>query len=206
MRWLAEWQLAEPVPVPAEAVATAIAEHEASLIPADIRAVAIELDRLCDTHGTPADWERRVDDYLEAFEDVPLDLIKKACKHGRLEIKFFPKPAELRAAIKADLNERRDALRRLRTAAMKAKPAKHQPEPTRERTPEQLAAAAAAKEQACQALSAGPARAMPRSSDDLRQQNDDSYAAARRRVATGLAGFKRIKRSSQPWGAAEAAR
>lgn len=187
----------------AEVVRQAIAEHEGLLAPADIRAVAIELDRICDAHGTPANWDRRVNDYLEAFEDVPVDLVQKACRWGRLDSTFFPKPAELRKAIMAELNERRDTLRRLRTAAMKAKPAKHQPEPPRERTPAELAAAAAAKEAALQALSAGPARAMPTDRDDLRPVRDDSTAAARRRVAEGLAGFRKVERTAQPWGAAQ---
>ncbi|QCO12869.1 hypothetical protein D9623_33750 (plasmid) [Azospirillum brasilense] len=188
------------MPVPIETVRQAITEHEASLEPADMRVVIVELDKVCAVHGTPAGWDGMVDDYLEAFDGVPFDLVKVACKHARLDLKFFPKPAELRAPIRDELNARRDTLRRLRTAEMKAKPAKHQPEPPRERTPEELAAVAAAKEAALQALSAGPVKAMPAERDDLKPQRDDSTAAARRRVAEGLAGFRKVERTAQPWG------
>ncbi|WP_146255331.1 hypothetical protein [Azospirillum sp. TSA6c] len=191
VRWLENWQPNEAVPVSIETVRNAIAQHEAALMPADIRAVAVELDRVLAVHGTPADWEGKVDDYLEAFEGVPLDLVQKACKNARLNLKFFPKPAELRAPILDELAERRHALRRLRTAEVKAAP--RLPEPPRQRTPEEIAAAAAMVE-AVSKLDAAP-KAMPTDRSDLRPEDDDRRAAILR-VQQETRAFKRIPK---PW-------
>lgn len=161
------------------------------MAPADIRAVAVELDRVLAVHGTPADWEGKVDDYLEAFEGVPFDLVQKACKNARLNLKFFPKPAELRAPILDELAERRHALRRLRTAEVKAAP--RLPEPKRERTPEELAASAAMVEAVSQ-MDIGP-RAMPTERSDLFPDDEDRRAAIRR-VQEMTRSFRKIPK---PW-------
>jgi hypothetical protein len=153
--------------------------------------VAVELDRVLAVHGTPADWEGKVDDYLEAFEDVPLDLVQKACKNARLNLKFFPKPAELRAAILDELAERRHALRRLKTAEVKAAP--RLPEPKRERTPEEIAAAAAMVE-AVSKLDIAP-RAMPTDRSDLKPEDTDHREAVRRVMAETRA-FRKVPK---PW-------
>lgn len=63
--------------------------------------------------GLPERWDEMVDFYLEAFDDVPLDLAEQAFKHARLNCKFFPKPAELREPIKDELVKRQAPVHRL---------------------------------------------------------------------------------------------
>ncbi len=146
--------------------------------------------------------------YRDALSDIPGDILADAVKAtvDRHAYRNLPTPGDIRARAEAEMRERSDRLRRLRTAKMradmdaKARAAEPSDAP-RERTPAELAAAAAAKEAALQALSEGPVKAMPAERDDLRQVRDDSTAAARRRVAEGLAGFRKIERPNTPWSA-----
>ena len=57
-------------------------------------------------YGVPDNWDAIAIFHLEAFEDVPLDLVVRALKTVRRTCRFFPKPAELRGPIKDDLLER----------------------------------------------------------------------------------------------------
>ncbi len=64
--------------------------------------------------GLPDNWDKVAKHYLEAFEDVPLDLVQAALKDVRLTFKFpFPKPADLREPIRQALSERLGTLVRL---------------------------------------------------------------------------------------------
>jgi hypothetical protein len=72
--------------------------------------------------GMPANWSKVAPFYLEAFEDVPVDLVAVALKHVRKHSKFFPKPAELRAPITSELSARKRALTKLRLAKGSIKP------------------------------------------------------------------------------------
>jgi len=146
--------------------------------------------------------------YRDALADIPGDILADAVKTvvDRHTYRNLPTPGDIRVRAETEMRGRNDILRRLRTAKIRADMdargrADEPGDAPRERTPEQLAAAAAAKEAALQALSAGPVRVVPAQRDDL-VQRDDSTAAARRRVAEGLAGFRKIERNAQPWSAA----
>lgn len=78
--------------------------------------------------GLPENWKTVAPFYLEAFEDVPPDLVIKALKSARRNLKFFPKPSELRAPIVGELGERMRALTKLRLAKGSIRP----PSPVRE--------------------------------------------------------------------------
>jgi hypothetical protein len=97
--------------------------------------VAGMLAETLDLYGPlPANWERVGKFYVEAFEDVPADLIGKALKAYRLNPKaFFPKPGELRAQIVDELGARKRALIKLRLAKGSIKaPEQVRPPPTDE--------------------------------------------------------------------------
>lgn len=64
----------------------------------------------------PANWNDVAGFYLEAVADVPADLLALALKRVRMEVKWFPKIPEIRAAIDAELSERKTAAFRLRLA------------------------------------------------------------------------------------------
>jgi uncharacterized protein YceH (UPF0502 family) len=70
--------------------------------------------------GLPANWNDVAGFYLEAVADVPADLLALALKRVRLEVKWFPKIPEIRAAIDAELSERKTAAFRLRLARQAA--------------------------------------------------------------------------------------
>ena len=179
--WLSGWRTEQPVPAPLAQVQAAIADAEAALIPADPRAVAVELDRVLAVHGTPKHWDEIADDYLDAFEGVPLDLLQVACKNARLNLKFFPKPGELRAPILAELAERRQALRRLQSAAIQAARAPAAAEPERiDRTPEEIAEAERMAAEAKRALAQAQPMRIPGEPEDLKPERLDERAALRR--------------------------
>ncbi len=69
-------------------------------------------------NNLPDNWKDIAWMYLEAFEDIPRDLAEKALKHVRLNNKWFPKPAELREPIKADLAKRKSILSKISTMEM----------------------------------------------------------------------------------------
>lgn len=141
-QWLDAWDVTAPVPVPVEAVRQQIADIRSSLAPADPRSVAVALDKTIAVFedNRPKNWDDIADTYFEAFEDVPVDLVEKACKYVRIHFKFkWPKPADFREAINEELQQRRHAFRRLQVAEMRAAPAQQIDDSPRA-TPEQIRA------------------------------------------------------------------
>jgi hypothetical protein len=69
-------------------------------------ALAVKLDATLAIWKLPDDWAAMAPFYIEALADVPADLVDIALKHVRLNCKWFPKPAELRAPIERLLAER----------------------------------------------------------------------------------------------------
>lgn len=184
--WLDGWLAHEVVPVPVEAVRLEIERAKAALVPADLRAVAVELDRTIAVHGQPPEsWDDIAETYLEAFEDVPLDLVLKACKHVRLRCKFWPKPADFLAAISEELEQRRHVLRRLQVAEQRAKPAQRADDPPRA-TPEQIAAVKKVVEEGL--------RLMPGSSErpDDDGEREAETATDRQRLADEIYSRRRV--------------
>lgn len=115
--WLAEWKIEEPLFERRAIVAAALAAAEDASIPADPRSVAAALEQTLELYGMPANWEAVADFYLEAFEDVPLDLVLLACKRLRRSPQsFFPKPGEIRSLIVDDLYDRKRTLAKLQVA------------------------------------------------------------------------------------------
>ena len=99
------------------------------------RAVAVILKPLIDLHGEPRNWRTAAPLYIEALADIPPDLLAVAVKHAITSNPYFPKPADLRAAIMDELSE----YRRRQDAARKAflmLPAADIPPPTEEQKAE----------------------------------------------------------------------
>lgn len=86
---------------------------EPATIPADPKQVAVLLEQTLAIYGAPDNWSETAEFYLEALEDVPLDLVEKALKHVRLNLKWFPKPSELREPIREELAHRETTVSRL---------------------------------------------------------------------------------------------
>lgn len=55
----------------------------------------------------PESWPQIAKFYLEAFRDVPVDLVDRALEHARLNCKWCPKPSELLDPIRQSLETRR---------------------------------------------------------------------------------------------------
>ncbi|MBK8246124.1 MAG: hypothetical protein IPK85_01770 [Gemmatimonadetes bacterium] len=114
----AEWSPAEDEPpVTAEADARLLEAHCA---PADPRWLAIELKRTVDAlRPAPKgiDEGAASDAMMEALEDAPVDIAQAALKRVRMECKWFPKAAEIRDRVVAELGERKRAAIKARVAA-----------------------------------------------------------------------------------------
>lgn len=113
---------------------TALLTHSAApLSPQNPKAIAVLLKPLIDLHGEPRNWATAAPLYLDALKDIPPELLAVAVRDQVLRNPYFPKPAELRAAITdelADYRRRRDEARRPRLPA---------PEPIPEPTAEDKA-------------------------------------------------------------------
>lgn len=70
------------------------------------KAFAVIIKPLIDLHGEPKNWGAKIGIYFEALRDIPEDLLNTAVKHCIRATQFFPKPAELRAAIADELAHR----------------------------------------------------------------------------------------------------
>lgn len=115
-RWLDAWRAGEQVPVSRATAKTQLIAAEQVYQPASPKHVAVLLEQTLALFGAPENWDEIAEFYLEAFETVPLDLVRKALKDARMNLKFFPKPAELRAPILDELMRRQETVYRLRAA------------------------------------------------------------------------------------------
>jgi hypothetical protein len=113
---------------------SAITEIEALNAPIDPKALAVLLLKTLKLWRLPEDWDDIAPFYRDALADAPLDLVQAALRHVRLTLKWFPKPCELRAPIEAELERRRNLLRRIRTMAMLAEKGAVEEEPWVPRT------------------------------------------------------------------------
>lgn len=98
---LVEWEAWDSLPFhPAEIEAMA-ASLDVLLEPADPRKGAAVMEKTLELYGVPDNWDRIVDFYLEAIEDLPLDIIIDLFRTIRMNLKWFPKPSEIRGHIAA---------------------------------------------------------------------------------------------------------
>jgi hypothetical protein len=112
-RWLENWRAEMPIPVNPTEVSRALQGVENALRPIGPKEAAALLAQTVEVFGVPQNWDKIADVYLEALEDVPRDLAVLAMKRVRLNLKFFPKPAEIRAQIAPELSERNTVRARL---------------------------------------------------------------------------------------------
>lgn len=128
----------------------------------------------------PANFKEIAGSYLEAFENVPIDLVQSALKHVRLTSKFFPKPAELLEPIRTEMENRKQTLRRLTTMNMLAQK-QGQQAPRAAHKPRSEADKAAVAEAAAQAkaiLDNATIKRIPVKAGDHRTPAADPYRAA----------------------------
>lgn len=140
----AAWNPAEDEPPPTGAADAAMLARHCQ--PADPRRLAIELKRTVDAlRPAPkgVDEEAASEAMMEALEDVPLDIAQAALKRVRMECKWFPKPAEIRERVVAELGERKRAVMKAEVAAAMAARRKAAP-PRRPPTEAERAQVAAA--------------------------------------------------------------
>ena len=211
--WLTAWNPAEPLPEgAAEQLPALVAGAEAAIIPADVRAFAVAMDEL-------AQWVERfgviplseneakrtaqiadvVRGYDAALSDLPADLLLAAVRKTIATHRFrnLPLPADIRAHAEDELAERKARLLRLKTAAIIAEreaKARDEYSAPRERTPEQIAAAAemAAK---VNRMEVAP-KPVPKALGDLKPEETDRREAIRR-VMAETKGFRRIPKPGE---------
>jgi hypothetical protein len=115
-RWLEDWRPEEGPPnAPVATIESFICEVRMALQPATAKAAAVLIEQTLELFGKPDNWDRVADFYLEAVEEMPLDLIDKALRHLRATHRShwaFPNPADIAAPVRADLAARRLLLMR----------------------------------------------------------------------------------------------
>lgn len=86
---------------------------------------------LFDPPADPKAADARTRSIIEALEDIPLDIVESTLKRVRMELTFFPRPAEVRERAMAERGERKRLATKARVAAHMAA----QREPAPERSP-----------------------------------------------------------------------
>lgn len=116
------------------AIEMAARDLDLGLVPAGPAQVTAELTPVFAILGCPAgmDSEAAATAYLDAFADVPLDILRAACRAAIQTCRFPPKPADIRDHVSGPLARRSYERRRLETAALKWR----QGEPARRRAAE----------------------------------------------------------------------
>ena len=87
--------------------------------PCQIEQGVAVMEQTLELYGKPDNWNRVVEFYLESIEDLPLDAIIDMMRTCRMNLKWFPKPSELRSYINKDYWKRCTA--EIKLNAMKAK-------------------------------------------------------------------------------------
>ena len=134
--WLVGWNAMVPVPVSRKEVERLLISFQRALKPASQDEILAALEPAILLFDQPAGWERQIDLYLSLLADLPADLLLAGVFEVMQTSKFFPKPSEIREAVKDELGRRRVTLAKLSVAHLRAK----DPEPEREPlTDEQIA-------------------------------------------------------------------
>lgn len=121
-RLVRSWTPDQPVLLEqAAAIPEAIDHARAAVVPVTTKALAVLLAKTAKLWKLPEEWDDIAEFYVEALDDVPLDLVQSALKHVRLNSKWFPKPSEIRASVTLELDRRRHVLRRIEVMEQKMK-------------------------------------------------------------------------------------
>lgn len=114
--WVADWQVGVQMRRTPEEIEAERQKWLAATTPADLKTATVLLDETLELfHPLPPNWDKVAPFYVEAIEDLPLDLLQEALSHVRRTCVFFPKPAEIRSSVAEKLRERLDAVVRLET-------------------------------------------------------------------------------------------
>lgn len=82
------------------------------------KAFAVIIKPLVDLHGEPKNWSAKIGIYYDVLSDLPEHLLASAVRHQIAANAYFPKPAELRAAIADELRWHRESQEANRLAAL----------------------------------------------------------------------------------------
>lgn len=188
-----------------------LASAESAIAPASVQGFAVAMDALVQWlerfamiafSDDPQERKRQITDivrgYRDALSDLPADLLMRAVTQTTQTHRFrnLPLPADIRTHAEAELAERKARFLRLKTAAQVAdrqRQGKDRHGP-RERSPEQLAAAAAMVAEVAR-IDASP-KAIPTAVGDLAAGGQDDRREAVRRVAAETTGMRRVRK---PW-------
>ncbi|WP_376956337.1 hypothetical protein ABNQ39_00045 (plasmid) [Azospirillum sp. A26] len=189
-----------------------VASAESALAPADVQQFAVSMDELMqwvERYGVipldanPARRRAQIADtvrgYDAALSDLPADILLNAVRETIRTHRYrtLPMPGDIRAFAETELRERQTRLLRLKTAAMIAEreaKARAEYSAPRERTPEEIAAAAAMAEQV-RAMPVVP-QTVPAQAADLKPDPVSDHREAVRRVMAETQAFKRVPK---PW-------
>jgi hypothetical protein len=93
------------------------------------KAFAVIMKPLIELHGEPTNWPGKVGIYFDALCDLPEHLLNTSVRHAIASNPYFPKPAELRGYIAAELSLYRRLREEARLAALPRLPEPPPPSP-----------------------------------------------------------------------------
>ena len=115
------WTPAHGAPATLPVINLEIRHLTEMLEPATHEVIAAMLRESLTVFDTPKNWAKMAPTYLEALEKYPEWAIADALRSIRLDHKFFPRPAEIRAEIPEQYHRMVLAKMRLETARMIAR-------------------------------------------------------------------------------------
>lgn len=113
-----KYSLNEPPPATATELEYLLDAWTQMIAPCGKEAGLVMLEQTLAVYKLPENWDDIAWMYLEALEDIPEDLAKVALKHVRQNIKWFPKPVEIREPAMAELAKRKAIISRIQTMKM----------------------------------------------------------------------------------------
>ncbi len=117
--WINDWRPTDSIYITSSQIDTLLYEVKILNEPCQIEQGVTVMEQTLELYGMPNNWNRIVEFYLEAIEDLPLDAIIDMMRTCRMNLKWFPKPSELRSYINKDYWKRCTA--EIKLNAMKAK-------------------------------------------------------------------------------------
>tara|TARA_R110000744_G_scaffold40658_3_gene92269 strand:- start:952 stop:1335 length:384 start_codon:yes stop_codon:yes gene_type:complete len=100
MPWIKDWQPSNiNLPVPREAIEAENVRLSILNRPCPLDMGIAIMESTLELYGKPDNWDLTAEFYLEAIEDLPMDVLIDTMRSVRMNCKWFPKVSEIRDYI-----------------------------------------------------------------------------------------------------------
>ena len=98
--WIESWQPQnENLPATIEEIELEYARLVILNEPCPLEQGIVVMEHTLELYGKPDNWDRTAEFYLEAIEDLPIDVLVDTMRTVRNKVKWFPKVSEIRGYI-----------------------------------------------------------------------------------------------------------